>query len=362
MLREDEIKRYSRHIRLAEIGEKGQEKFKKAKVLVVGVGGLGCPVLLYLTAAGIGTIGILDYDTVDESNLHRQILFGTHDIDKPKVFAAKERLEVLNPFIDFKIHFVKLTKNNALDIFKEYDIIVEGSDNFPTRYLTNDACVLLKKPLVYGAVERFNGQLTVFNYHNGPTLRCLCPNPPDPLETPSCSDVGIMGVMPGMIGTMQANEVIKIITGIGNVLSGKLLLLDALNFKMDIVNFSRDEQHANITELKDYTDFCISAANIKEITSDELNRKLEDGKDFQIIDVRDPEEYNNFDLKRELIPLSEIPENNMLVSKEKPVVFVCNYGIKSMSAINYLQKRFGCNNLLSLRNGIAEWNVLFGKK
>src|SRR3989339_322165 len=309
MLSEKEIRRYSRHIRMVEIGEKGQEKLKQAKVLVVGAGGLGCPILQYLTAAGVGTIGILDYDTVDESNLQRQILFTPEDIDKPKALVAKEKLSKQNPFVNFNIHFLKLTKKNALDIFNDYDIIVEGSDNFPTRYLTNDACVILKKPLVYGAIEKFYGQITVFNYLNGPTLRCLAPEPPDPLEIPSCSDVGVMGVMPGIIGTMQACEVIKIITGVGNVLNGRLLLVDALNFNFDTIELEKNPDSDTITELKDYTDFCTNETTVKKISAKELRNLLDCKEKIVIIDLRDEDDTENFSIATDNIPLGEISKN-----------------------------------------------------
>lgn len=361
MLSKNEIIRYSRHIRLEEIGEKGQEKIKNAKVLVIGAGGLGCPVLQYLTAAGVGTIGILDYDTVDVSNLQRQILFDIHDIEKPKVLAAKAKLETQNPFVDINEHFVKLTKNNALDIFSRYDIIVEGSDNFPTRYLTNDACVILGKPLVYGAVERFGGQLTVFNYLKGPTLRCLCPDPPDPFEVPTCAEVGIMGVLPGIIGVMQASEVIKIITGVGEVLSGKLLLFDSLSMNFDIVTFTRNEDAANITELKDYTDFCSFNQEVKNITCAGLSDLLKNPENIQIIDLREKDNLENFSLKSDSIPLNELPDKHQLVSRDKTVIFVCRYGIKSITACNYMQRKHGLENVFSLESGIAEWNVLYGK-
>lgn len=360
MLSEHEIVRYSRHIRLKEIGEAGQEKIKSAKVLVVGAGGLGCPVLQYLTAAGVGTIGILDYDTVDESNLQRQILFDTNDIGKPKVIAAKEKLQAQNPFVIFQEHFIKLTKTNALDLFREYDIIVEGSDNFPTRYLTNDACVMLDKPLVYGAVERFGGQITVFNFNNGPTLRCLCPDPPDPFEVPSCAEVGIVGVLPGIIGVMQASEVIKIITCAGEILSGKLLLFDALTMNFDVVNFERNNEVAVVTELKDYTDFCSFDQDVKNISCAELAELLNTPELLQIVDLREVDSRENFNLKCDSIPLNELIKNVHLISKDKTVVFVCRYGIKSITACNFMQHRHAYDNVYSLENGIAEWNVLYG--
>lgn len=360
MFSKNEILRYSRHIRLEEIGEQGQLKLKNAKVLVVGAGGLGCPILQYLTAAGVGTIGILDYDTVDESNLQRQILFSTSDIDKPKAMAARDRLKLLNPNVTLNVHFLKLTKTNALDIFKDYDVIVEGSDNFPTRYLTNDACVILNKPLVYGAVERFSGQLTVFNYKEGPTLRCLCPEPPDPLDIPSCADVGIIGVIPGIIGCMQANEVIKIITETGNPLSGKLLLFDALENNFNLIEIERDANYSKVLELKDYTDYCTSDLNIPKINCEELNAKIQAGNDVFIVDVREADDYDNIKFRHINIPLNELTKNHSLIPKNKEVIVVCRYGVKSISAVNYLIKNHGYKNIASLENGIAEWQVLYG--
>src|ERR1017187_2761519 len=257
MLNQDEINRYHRHIQLSEIGIEGQGKLKQSKVLVIGAGGLGCPVLQYLTAAGVGTLGIVDFDKVDESNLQRQILYGIDDIGKPKVECAVNRLSQQNPFVKFISHNIQLTNQNAIDIINNYDIIIDGTDNFPTRYLVNDACVLLNKPLVYGSINKFEGQVSVFNYlinetKRSATYRCLFPNPPSAADVPNCSEVGVLGVLPGIIGTLQANETIKIITEIGDVLSGKLLILNALSMQFYTIAFTRDNTVANSITLEQF--------------------------------------------------------------------------------------------------------------
>ena len=252
MLSKNELKRYNRHIIMSEIGINGQKKLKSAKVLVIGAGGLGCPVLQYITAAGVGTIGICDFDFVDESNLQRQILFNTEDIGKAKAKVAAQKLSLLNPNVKIITHNQKLDKTNVLDIFKDYDIIVDGSDNFPTRFLVNDACVILGKILVFGAIYKFEGQISVFNYKNGPTYRCLIPEEPLISENISCSQVGVIGVLPGIIGSYQANEVVKIIAEIGDVMSGKILLIDTLRMEHNIIEINRNNEYANISELSEY--------------------------------------------------------------------------------------------------------------
>ncbi|MEN8120272.1 MAG: HesA/MoeB/ThiF family protein, partial [Bacteroidota bacterium] len=288
MLSKSELKRYNRHIIMPEIGIEGQQNLKKSKVLVIGAGGLGCPILQYLTAAGVGTLGICDFDYVDESNLQRQILFGTDDIGKSKAKTAASKLTLLNPYTKFNIHDLKLDKTNALDLFKQYDIIVDGSDNFPTRFLVNDACVIAGKPLVFGAIYKFEGQVSVFNYQGGPTYRCLVPEQPDSSEMLSCSQIGGMGVLPGIIGSYQASEVIKIITGVGEVLKGKILLVDTLSMSHNIIEFKRNEKTANITELSNYGDFCMDEfPEIKNITVPELKEKILNNEKIQLIDIRE---------------------------------------------------------------------------
>ena len=290
MLTEKEKYRYSRHLLLDKVGEDGQEKLKAAKVLVIGAGGLGCPILQYLTAAGVGTIGIIDFDTVDETNLQRQVLFTKDDIGKNKALIAASRLNQLNEFVNFNIHAEKLTNANALGLFVDYDIIVDGTDNFSTRYLVNDACVLADRPLVYGAIYKFEGQVSVFNYKGGPTYRCLFPEPPEAGVVPNCSEIGVIGVLPGLIGTQQANEVIKLILGIGEPLSGKLAVYDALQASQLVLDIARNEEEVEIVKQLDFKNydydyFCgikqekdmnqISAQELKElIPKQKLGGKL----------------------------------------------------------------------------------------
>ena len=294
-----EKNRYSRHILLDKVGLEGQEKLKAAKVMVIGAGGLGCPVLQYLTAAGVGTIGIIDFDVVDETNLQRQILFTVNDIGINKAMAAENRLKQLNPHITFNVYPEKLSTQNALDLFSEYDIIVDGTDNFSTRYLVNDACVITEKPLVYGAIYKFEGQVTVFNYKGGPTYRCLFPEPPKAGSVPNCSEIGVIGVLPGLIGTKQANEVIKLILEIGEPLSGKLVTYDSLNNTTLTLNINRsEEQVQKVLNEKDnfknidYDLFCgvgnHVGSDIDEISLEELKVWFNASDDFQLVDVSHP--------------------------------------------------------------------------
>src|ERR1035437_3341330 len=275
-LNTEEIKRYARHLILPEIGIEGQEKLKQAKVLVVGAGGLGCPVLQYLAAAGVGTIGMVDDDVVDETNLQRQSLFSNEDIGRKKAEVAKEKLSKLNPHIILTSDPLHLTSANALEIISHYDLVIDGSDNFPTRYLVNDACVMLNKPLVFGSIFKFEGQVSVFNYKNGPTYRCLFPEPP--VDSPNCAEIGVLGVLPGIVGTIMANEALKIILCIGEVLSGKLFVLDALNFQTQVISFEKNPENLKIKSLIDYEELCASplshgrgvGGEVKEISADEL--------------------------------------------------------------------------------------------
>ena len=359
MLTRKELLRYSRHIRMPEIGEEGQKKLKNAKVLVIGAGGLGCPVLQYLTAAGVGTIGIVDFDVVDETNLHRQILFGTNDVGKPKADIATQKVSDQNPVVDFKIHNVRLAKENALEIIGEYDMVVDGSDNFPTRYLVNDACVMLGKPLIYGSIFKFEGQVSVYNYNDGPTYRCLFPVPPGPADAPNCAEIGVLGVLPGIIGCLQANETIKIITGVGEPLSGKLLVFDALTLSTNILQFSKVSENLNINELVDYEEFC-NAKNetvyeVKEISVSELKSKLDDEENIRLLDVREKFEYEICNLGGELIPLGNIEDNIDKIPKDQPVVVICHHGIRSARAINILADKYEFRNLLNLTGGIHAW-------
>lgn len=342
---------------MPEIGLEGQKNLKKSKVLVVGAGGLGCPVLQYITAAGVGTIGICDFDYVDESNLQRQILFGTDDIGKSKAKIAASKLAFLNPYIKFNIHDIKLDKTNALDLFKQYDIIVDGSDNFPTRFLVNDACVLMGKPLVFGAIYKFEGQVSVFNYQNGPTYRCLVPEQPDSSEMLSCSQIGVIGVLPGIIGSYQASEVIKIITGVGEVLKGKILLVDTLSMNHNIIEFKRNEKTANIIELSDYGDFCMDEfPEVKNITVSELKGKILNNEKIQLFDIRETELFENYHIQGSInYQIEEILDKPELVPKEFDVVLICENGNNSMAVIDFLEESHDYKYVYNLKGGVQAW-------
>lgn len=361
MLTEKEKYRYSRHLLLDKVGEQGQEKLKAAKVLVIGAGGLGCPVLQYLTAAGVGTIGIIDFDKVDETNLQRQVLFSVSDVGMNKALAAKNRLEQLNPFVNFNIFQEKLTTSNALGLFNQYDIIVDGTDNFSTRYLANDACIKANKPLVYGAIYKFEGQVAVFNYNNGPSYRCLFPEAPEAGSVPNCSEIGVIGVLPGLIGTQQANEVIKLILDIGQPLSGKLAMFDALNGNQFTVDIKRNEEQIKIAQeidfdSYDYDYFCgiKQDENMKQISAQEL-KDLIAKEDIQVIDVREPHETPKVEALNAInIPLQTVPHNMDKIAKDKKVVVHCQHGVRSMNAIDFLQQN-GFDNLYNLTGGIVMW-------
>lgn len=371
-LTNDEYIRYSRHLVLKEFGEQGQLKLKQARVLVVGAGGLGSPALLYLAAAGVGTIGIADHDTVDISNLQRQILFSVDDIGKNKAEAAAVRLLGLNPLITVKIHPVKLMADNAINIVRDYDIVVDGTDNFPTRYLLNDVCVLQGKPLVHASILEFEGHVSVFNLRLSsdefsPTYRDLFPEPPDAGSVRTCSDAGVLGVLPGVIGSMQAAEVIKIITGIGKPLAGYLLILDATTMETTIIQYKNRNARDAVKELIDYEYFCginqdknksLKTENItgmKEISVQELEELKESGADFQLIDVREPHEFDICDLGGELIPMGQIASNVEKISRDKQVIVHCRSGKRSADVINYLEKNHGFQNLYNLTGGILAW-------
>ncbi len=372
MLSKEEIKRYARHIQLSEIGTKGQEKLKQARVLVIGAGGLGCPVLQYLTAAGIGTIGIVEFDKVDVSNLQRQLLYTVDDIGKPKIECAIKRLTSQNPFVNFIAHRVHLSNNNALDIITDYDVIIDGTDNFATRYMINDACVLLNKILVYGSINKFEGHVSVFNYpekngQRGPTYRCLFPEPPSPESSPNCSEVGVLGVLPGVIGAMQANEAIKIITETGIVLSGQLMMMNLLNMQQYTVAFIRnDVLSAPITidkfKTTDYNYFCNGLSEHQnEITVDELQVLLKTNRErVQLVDVREINEHPFIEALKELqIPLNTILEHADKINLNKKVVLYCKTGARSYKALELLKKEKGFTNLYNLQGGVEEWlNVI----
>ncbi len=347
------MSRYSRHIVLPEIGLEGQEKLSKAKVLVIGAGGLGCPVLQYLAAAGVGTLGIVDFDSVELSNLQRQVLFGTSDVGKNKALVAKERLSDLNDTITIHAYPYRLTHQNALQLFQQYDVVVDGSDNFPTRYLVNDACIITEKPLVYGAIFKFEGQVAVFNYKEGPSYRCLFPEPPKEGSVPNCAEIGVLGVLPGIIGSMQANEVLKIILGLGSVLDGTLLLYNALTAKTNSLIISRSEAQINkvLSEKKAFQDTPVvfqCGSYSFELETNQLSLH----SNIQMIDVRDYHEEPRLIRKDTIqIPLGELESRSHELDPEKTKVFFCVSGIRSQKAVSLLQKQ-GLSNCYSLKDGV----------
>ena len=362
----EELERYSRHLIIPEFNIEGQRRLKKAKVLVVGSGGLGSPLLLYLTAAGVGTIGVVDFDVVDESNLQRQVLFTVNDVGQSKSATAIKRLQGLNPNVNFIEHNTQFTSSNALDILSGYDLVADGTDNFPTRYLVNDASVILQKPNVYASIFRFEGQVSVFNYtdaqgNTGPNYRDLFPTPPPPGLVPSCAEGGVIGVLPGIIGSLQANEVIKVITGIGSPLSGRLFLFDALTFETRTLKVHKDPNQESIVKLIDYEAFCgiggqpEESPTVKEITVKELEQLKDANEDYQLIDVREPYEYEIANLNGLLIPLDQVEEQVDQIASDKKVVVHCRSGVRSAQAIDTLEKKFGFSNLYNLKGGILAY-------
>ena len=349
-LSSEENIQYSRHLILDEIGVVGQKKLKAARVLVVGAGGLGCPVLQYLTASGVGTIGIIDHDTIDQTNLQRQILYKHKDIGKLKAEVAANNLSELNPFINFEIYTQKLTKELAVKLFSKYDIIVDGSDNFPTRFLVNDASVLTGKPVVFGSVFKFEGQISVFNYQNGATYRCLYPAPPKPNEVPNCSEIGVLGVLPGIIGVLQANEVLKIICDIGEVLSGKLLTYNALTMQQSILNFQKDKTVQIFGLEMDYELFCGLPKENLEISFSELK---ESSKEYILLDVRTDFERQEYNIGGIHIPLHKLEERSGEIPVQKDVVVYCKSGMRSKKAIEILKNKGIENLLINLKGGIS---------
>ena len=350
MFSKDELKQYNRHLILEKIGKEGQLKLKSSKVIVIGAGGLGCPILQYLTAAGVGTIGIIDYDVVNQSNLQRQILYTFDDIGKPKAESAMKRLSRLNPFIKFNVYNERLTNKNILSIFENYDIIIDGSDNFPTRYMINDAVVLLNKPLVYGAIFKFEGQVSVFNYKGAATYRCLYPKPPKIQESPNCSEIGVLGVLPGIIGSFQANEVIKIICEMGEVLTNKLLILDVLNMRQILLKFERTKNTKLISLEKDYENFCGLKNMENEISLDELENNREK---YNLLDVREDWERKESHIGGQHISLLDLPIRYKEITPEKPLVVYCKSGKRSRTAISILKdKKIKGLKLLNLKGGV----------
>ena len=348
MLSKAERKQYNRHLILDKIGETGQQKLKAAKVLVIGAGGLGCPILQYLTAAGVGTIGIIDNDTVDQSNLQRQILYTYDDIGKSKAATAAERLGKLNPFVKFNVYKEYLSKDNSIALFKEYDIIVDGSDNFATRYLTNDTAVLTNKPLVYGAIFKFEGQVSVFNYKNSGTYRCLYPTAPKPDSSPNCSEIGVLGVLPGIIGSLQVNETIKIICEIGEVLANKLLIYDTLTMNQMVLKFDKSDA-SNIKKLEDDYEFFCGIEKVKhEINLEELHQHKEK---YNLLDVREIVEREEFNIGGMHIPLKELPLKIKELPTDKPLIVYCKIGDRSKRAIKFLENNNFKSSLINLKGG-----------
>ncbi len=366
----EQLMRYSRHFILPEVGESGQKKLLKSKVLLIGAGGLGSPLGLYLAAAGVGTLGLVDFDIVDLSNLQRQIIHTQDEIGKPKLDSAERRIKAMNPDTKVIKHKIRLNSQNALDVIRDYDVVIDGTDNFPTRYLTNDACVFLKKPNIYGSIYRFDGLATVFNPPDGPCYRCLYPEPPPPGMVPSCAEGGVLGVLPGVIGTIQATEAIKILTGIGRTLVGRLMVYDALQMTFRELKLRKDPAcpvcgtNPTVTSLIDYEVFCglnrpAAPSGVEEISVEDLKKKLDGREDFVFIDVREPFEYQIAKLpKAKLIPLGQI-ENHLaeLESfKEKEIVAHCHHGGRSRRALEFLRSK-GFKKLKNVAGGIDDWSI-----
>ena len=367
-LTQEELDRYSRHLNLPEVGQDGQKKIKDSKVLIVGMGGLGNPVSLYLAAAGVGTIGLVDFDVVDVSNLQRQVLFGVDQKNKSKLQSAKERLKNLNPHTTYNLHEVALSSENALNIIKDYDIVVDGTDNFPTRYLVNDACVLLDKPNVYGSIYRFDGQVSIFNYNKGPCYRCLYSSPPPPELVPSCAEGGVLGVLPGIIGTLQANEVLKIILDIGDLMVNRFLLFDALTMEFNELKITKDENcvicgtNPSITKLIDYKQFCgiqnddYKQENFNEITVQELNNLFSNGQIPTVLDVRENHEVDIAKIDKTLhIPMKEVINRMTELNKNNEIIVLCKSGKRSTEICQLLINN-NFNNVKNLKGGIIAWS------
>jgi sulfur-carrier protein adenylyltransferase/sulfurtransferase len=365
----DELQRYGRHLTLPLVGVDGQRRFKAARILVVGAGGLGSPVALYLAAAGIGTLGLVDFDAVDLTNLHRQLLHGTKDVGRSKLDSAADRLHDVNPHVHVERHDTRLTSANAMEIIRDYDVVVDGTDNFATRYLTNDSCVLLGKPNVYGSIFRFEGQASVFATPDGPCYRCLIPEPPPPGTVPSCAEGGVLGVLPGIIGSIQAVEALKIVLGAGETLVGRLLLVDALNMEFRTMRVRRDPAcpmcgTRTITELIDYDQFCgdgparpEDAGAVEEISPAELDALLRSGDAVELIDVREMHEWEQDHLEgARHIPLGELGERAPTIDQTRPVVVMCRSGQRSATAARQLQEA-GISRVKSLAGGLLGWRA-----
>lgn len=369
-LNNDEILRYSRHLIMPEVGMEGQQKLKAARVLCIGAGGLGSPLALYLGAAGVGTLGLVDFDVVDYTNLQRQIIHSTADVGRKKLESAAEKLKAINPFLNLQTFEIKLTSDNALDLFRDFDIVADGTDNFPTRYLVNDACVLTGKPNVYGSIFRFEGQASVFATEHGPCYRCLYPEPPPPGLVPSCAEGGVLGILPGLVGVIQATEVIKLILGKGDPLIGRLLLVDALGMKFRELKLRKNPDcpvcgtHRTITKLIDYNQFCGIRGEekseekpveaIPEIQVEELKRRLDAGEDVFVLDVREPHEYDICNLGGHLIPLNDLPKRVNELDSTREIVAHCKMGGRSAKAVQFLRQA-GFTRVSNLKGGILAW-------
>lgn len=366
----DDLARYSRHLLLPEVGMEGQRRLKAARVLCVGTGGLGSPLAFYLAAAGVGTLGLVDFDVVDASNLQRQIIHSTKDIGRKKLDSAEEKLLALNPAMNVVKHETRLSSENALDILKDYDIVADGTDNFPTRYLVNDACVLLGKPNVYGSIFRFEGQASVFATEHGPCYRCLYPEPPPPGLVPSCAEGGVLGILPGLVGMIQATETIKLILGKGDSLAGRLLLVDAMNMKFRELKLRKNPEcpvcgeHPTVTELIDYQQFCGIVPETKrekalkngipQLSVKELKQRLDAGEDLFVLDVREPYEYQIANIGAKLIPQNDVPKRLGELEHDREIVVHCRSGQRSQRIAEYLAQQ-GYSNVKNLAGGILAW-------
>ena len=362
-----EVARYSRHLIMPEVALEGQKRLKAGSVLLIGAGGLGSPLGLYLAAAGVGRIGLVDFDVVDFSNLQRQVLHGTPDVGRPKLQSARDRLQAINPEVRIDLYETRLTSANALSIFEPYDIVIDGTDNFPTRYLVNDACVLLKKPNVYGSIFRFEGQATVFAFPGGPCYRCLYPEPPPPGLVPSCAEGGVLGILPGTIGLIQATEAVKLILGIGEPLVGRLLLYDALAMRFRELKLHKNPEcpacgeHRTITKLIDYQQFCGIPAQEPKVTEGEIEvkdvkAKLDRGDDFVLIDVREPHEYRIASIPgAKLVPLGQVPQHLDEFDKDADIVIHCKSGMRSAKACGIFRQA-GFQHVRNMKGGILAWS------
>jgi molybdopterin/thiamine biosynthesis adenylyltransferase/rhodanese-related sulfurtransferase len=367
----DDLARYSRHLILPEVGMEGQRRLKAARVLCVGTGGLGSPLAFYLAAAGVGTLGLVDFDVVDASNLQRQIIHSTKDIGRKKLDSAEEKLLALNPALNVVKHETLLSSENALDILKDYDIVADGTDNLPTRYLVNDACVLLGKPNVYGSIFRFEGQASVFATRKGPCYRCLYPEPPPPGLVPSCAEGGVLGILPGLVGMIQATEAIKLILGKGESLAGRLLLVDALNMRFRELKLRKNPEcpvcgdHPTVTKLIDYQQFCGIKPETKEektlkngipqMSVKELKQRREAGEDVYVLDVREPYEYQIANIGGALIPQNDVPKRLNEIDRDREIVVQCRSGQRSQRIAEYLAQQ-GYPNVKNLAGGILAWS------